>query len=238
MNILFKRIAAVTGVLAAGSFVASAHAQTTAELRITGTITPPACTITLGGNGTADFGNIGHHQLKANGTKLNERTVDLKVACEGPARVGLNIVDNRASSKIVKADADAAEWASSAPAIGDAYIFGLGTATSTDNQQVKIGGAMFGFKGGVVTVDGTTNSQVIYSSNKTTWANDATARQFMSPAQTYSFLRGSTGALTPVAITNVEGTLSVVSTINKTSLLPSGQQIKLDGSATISLVYL
>ncbi len=237
MTFSFKRIVTLSGALAAGFIATAAQAQTTAELKITGTITPPACTITLGKGGTADFGSFSYSTLKPNGTKLAEQLVDLTVACEGPARVGLNIVDNRASSKIAKADVDAGEWSSSAQAIGDTHIFGLGSVTTTDNRQVKVGGAMVGFKGGVVNVDGTANSGVIYSADKTTWANDATLRQFMSPTQTYSFLKGATGN-TPVAIQNVQGTLSVVSTINKNSLLPSGQSIKLDGSATISLVYL
>lgn len=237
MNISFKRIALSSSVLAAGLLAGAVQAQTSAELKITGTITPPACTITLGKGGTADFGSFSYNTLKANGTKLAEQLVDLVVACEGPARVGLSLVDNRASSKIAKADVDAAEWASSATTVGDPYVYGLGTVTTTDNKQVKVGGAMFGFKGGVVTVDGTASSNVIYSTDKSTWANDATLRQYLSPSLTYSFVKGATGT-TPVAIQNVQGTLSVVSTINKNSLLPAGQSIKLDGSATISLVYL
>lgn len=240
MKLSIKHLLVLLGATAAVTVGASAQAATTAELRITGRITPPACSIVLDGNGVVDFGSQGFNTLAADGTRFAERTVGVNITCEGPARVGLQVVDNRASSKVTKASLAATAWASSAAALGDRYVYGLGTTANGNGGQANIGGVMFGFQGGVVTADGTANSHVIYSADRNSWQFDAIARAYMTPDMTYSFVRGAATATnaTPATVTTVTGNLTVVPTINRNSALPAGQLIELDGSATLTLVYL
>lgn len=241
MNTIFKKSLIASAMLAATSLmVASAQAATSAELKITGKITPPSCALTLGGDGTVDFGSTAFNTLNFDGTKVAEMTVALNIACEGATRVGLAVVDNRASSKVLKASLNSAAWASAAAAVNDNFIYGLGMATGVDEKPVQIGGVMIGFKAGVATVDNTTNSNVIYSTDKMNWASDSTLRQYLSPIYTYSFVKGAYGSsnITPVPLETVSGSLSVVPTITRSALLPTEDIIEFDGSATISLVYL
>jgi len=241
MNNNLKKTLIASAMLAATSLIAaSAQAATSAELKITGKITPPSCDLTLDGNGVVDFGSTAFNTLNVDGTKLAEKTVALNITCEGLTRVGLAVVDNRASSKVTKASLNSAAWGSAATTVNDTFIYGLGMAAGVDETPVPIGGVMIGFKSGVANVDASANSNVIYSSDKVTWSSDATLRQYLSPTYTYSFVKGTygTGNVTPAPLTTVSGNLSVVPTITRSALLPTVDVIDFDGSATISLVYL
>ncbi|MCV6904930.1 MAG: DUF1120 domain-containing protein, partial [Achromobacter xylosoxidans] len=97
MNNIIKKTLIASAMLAATPLIAaSAQAATSAELKITGKITPPSCDLTLDGNGVVDFGSTAFNTLNVDGTKLAEKTVGLNITCEGLTRVGLAVVDNRA----------------------------------------------------------------------------------------------------------------------------------------------
>jgi hypothetical protein len=97
---------------------------------------------------------------------------------------------------------------------------------------------MFGFKEGDVQADDS-KATVLYSADKRAWSAEAIQRQFISPNYTYAFFLGSPGAgATPAAIASVAGSLTVTPTINRAAALPTSTAIDLNGSATISLVYL
>lgn len=218
---------------------AAAQAATSTELKVTARITPPSCGLTLDGDGHLDFGERSFNSLNSDGTKVNEKTIGLQITCDGATRIGLHVVDNRASSKVPKAALNANAWATPSAMITDDYIYGLGTVTNADDTLVPIGGYMFGFKDSNITANGT-NAFVIYSADKGTWLAVVPQRNYISPNFTYSFVTGSPGGgnNTPVAITAVNGLLTVVPTINRTSALPTSSAISFDGSATISLIYL
>lgn len=237
MKLTIKHLLIVLGATAAVTVGASVLAATSAELRVTGSITPPPCSIVLDGDGNLNFGSQAFSTLAADGTRFAERTIGVNITCEGPARVGLRVVDNRASSKVAKASLAATAWPNNATTLGDQYVYGLGT---TANGTANIGGVMFGFQGGVVTTDGTANSHVIYSADRSSWQFDPIARAYMTPDMTYAFVRGAatTDNSTPTTITTVRGNLVVVPTINRNSALPAGHIIELDGSATLTLMYL
>ncbi|MET3632007.1 DUF1120 domain-containing protein [Burkholderia sp. 572] len=216
-----------------------AIAQTSATLAIKGTITPPACSISLDGGGMVDFEARSFSALNVDGTKIDPKTVGMNISCEAPTRVGLAITDDKAATKIAKADVTSTRWAHSTP--NDSYVFGLGMTGSDGNT--KIGGLMLGFENGVVTVD-TANTNgvqagVIYTSDSTTtgnWSNDVTYRQYFSPTMTYSW--AANGTATPTPVTNVGGTISITPTIAKSVTLPTADKIDFDGSVTLNLVYL
>lgn len=227
--------------LLAASFLitATAQAATSAELKVTGRITPPSCDLSLDGNGQLDFGERAFNSLNIDGTKLTEKAIGLHVTCDGATRVGLHVVDNRASSKVLKSALNANAWGSSNALITDEFIYGLGSVTGAGDTQVAIGGYMFGFKDTDVTANGS-KAAVIYSADKRSWKFDVPQRNYLSPNFTYSFVLGTPSGTnnTPVAITAVNGSLTVIPTINRPSELPTSAAIPFDGSATISLVYL
>lgn len=227
-------------ILAAGFLLSgTAQAATTAELKVTGRITPPSCDLTLDGNGVLNFGDRSFNSLNVDGTKLVEKAIGIQVTCDGATRVGLHVVDNRAGHKLLKSALNANAWASSSTLITDDFIYGLGTVTSLNDTQVPIGGYMFGFKDADVMVN-SAKGYVIYSSDKRAWKSEVPQRNYMSSNLTYSFVLGSPGGTnaTPTPLTSMNGSLTVTPTINRATELPTTAAIPLDGSATISLVYL
>lgn len=218
---------------------ATTQAAPSAELKVAGRLTPPSCDLTLDGNGYLDFGERAFNSLNADGTKVGEKVIGLQVTCNGEARIGLHVVDNRASSKVSKAALNANAWATPSAIITDDFVYGLGTVAGADDAQVPIGGYMFGFKDADIMVNNS-KAYVIYSANQQTWRADVPSRNYISPNFTYSFVIGSPGGGngTPAPLTSVNGSLTVVPTINRSSELPTGTDIAFDGSATISLIYL
>ncbi|MGV2865063.1 DUF1120 domain-containing protein [Achromobacter sp. ESBL13] len=239
MNHSARPLPALRYLLAASFLIAaSAQAAPTADLKVIGRITPPSCDLSLDGGGTLNFGEHAFNSLAYDGTKLEPKTIGLNIKCTGMTRVGLHVVDNRASSKVLKSSLNVNAWGSINSTITDAFIFGLGSVAGPDNTQIPIGGYMFGFKEGDVQAGGN-KATVLYSADKRTWSSEAILRQFISPNFTYSFFLGSPGAnATPVAVESVAGSLTVTPTINRAAALPTTEAINLDGSATISLVYL
>lgn len=239
MNYSVRPLPALRHLLAASFLIAtSAQAAPTADLTITGRITPPSCDLSLDGEGKLHFGEHAFNSLAYDGTKLDSKTIGLNITCNGKTRVGLHVVDNRASSKVLKSSLNVNAWGSVNSTITDAFIFGLGAVAGPDDAQIPIGGYMFGFKEGDVQAD-KTKATVLYSADKRTWAAEAIQRQFISPNFTYAFFLGSPGAgATPAAVESVSGLLTVTPTINRAAALPTTTAIDLNGSATISLVYL
>lgn len=240
MNYLARSPHALRCLFAASVLMtATTQAAPSAELRLTGRLTPPSCDLTLDGNGRLDFGERTFSSLNTDGTNVGEKAIGLQVTCDGEARIGLHVVDNRASSKILKADLNPNAWATPSFVINDDFIFGLGTVAGADDAQVPIGGYMFGFKDADIMANGS-KAFVIYSATQQSWRADVPSRNYLSPNFTYSFVIGPPGGNnnTPVPITSVNGSLTVVPTINRSSELPTGTDIAFDGSATISLIYL
>lgn len=94
--------------------LASAHAATVSEtalLKVTGKITPASCSLILGADsamaGEINYGNVSSkvgNQAQFSGHSTNLDTLTLSnavtVNCEGPTLIGINTVDNRASSSV------------------------------------------------------------------------------------------------------------------------------------------
>lgn len=219
---------------------AAAFAQTSAPLVVTGTITPPACTLSLPNGAVVDFESRSFSTLNVDGTKIDPKTVDMNIRCEAPTRVGLSITDDKAATKIAKADVAGNRWAHTTP--GDNYVFGLGTTGNSVDGGVKIGGLMLGFENGTVdieTPEGNAKVAVIHTADPNTegnWSSDATLRQYFSPTQTYSW--ATSGTYKPTSITTVDGTISITPTIAKSVTLPTNDKIEFNGSITLSLVYI
>ena len=70
---------------------ASAFAADSVDVRVIGTIVPAACTPTLSGGGTVDYGTIKADTISATDyTVLPEKQISFLDPCDAPAKVALN----------------------------------------------------------------------------------------------------------------------------------------------------
>ncbi|MCS3509274.1 DUF1120 domain-containing protein [Achromobacter sp. JUb104] len=215
---LTKKLSTVAFTVGAIAAVAGAYAQSI-DVRIIGTITPAACIPVIGGGGVVDFGLIPAASLNLTATtELPKRRVPFAITCEAPTRVAISVVDNRAGSQIPNIIA---------PTPG--AVFGLGSANGAN-----IGGYVMDMEQGSFTADGTPAFTVGSQTNGEIWLASTFGR--LQGGQLRSWSLTATGA--PVAFTNLSGILAVTAAINEAQKLPLKDEIRLDGLATLEMVYL
>lgn len=198
---------------------AAAHASESTTLEVTGQVVPSACSIKLGGDGTAAFGLIDVNKLsKDKATKLGEKSIDLSVDCHAPTKFAISAVDDRASTVVPDA----------AAAVGRAeFAYGLGRANGKNLGAYTIG-FMYGNADGkalrpmISTVAGTEDWSRAFHLQpgdgvRTTW-------------------QASNSGVSNMTRADVK--LSVTAALAPTSELDLGNGVSLDGKATIVLHYL
>lgn len=124
-----KKTRLVTFLAASAVFSASSSiAADSVDLKVIGTITPVACTPTLSGGGTVDYGTIKADTLKADDyTVLPMRTLDFSITCDGNAKVAVSAISGRPGTAL-GAD-EASNGAATVPA--GVTLFGLDSATQS-----------------------------------------------------------------------------------------------------------
>lgn len=191
-------------------------AANSVDLRVTGTITPAACNISMVGGGNFDLGIISSSSLAATQkTALpTSAAQDLSVVCSAPTLVGIKVLDNRKNTHTNFDDDD----------------FGLGQ----DSAGNDIG--WYNIKLLNPSID-TTNGTLIRSSDAgSTWAG---SRPELMNHNANSITSWSTSAgADPVAVTTVIQPIQILPFINPENALDTSSDIAIDGSATIELVYL
>ncbi|WP_419245743.1 DUF1120 domain-containing protein [Serratia sp. NFX21] len=226
-------------LLAAGAVVcaSSVFAADSVDLKVIGTITPVACTPTLSGGGTVDYGTIKADTLKADDyTVLPEKSLDFSITCDGNAKVAVNAFSGRMGSTV--GDAEATNGASTIPAgitlLGDVttvQAFGLGL-----DGTKKIGGYSLKFDITSTKADGVAVDIITRAGLTGTWFKSPTGSLVSKPSYQPSW--AATGTLTPVAFKTLANKLRVQAFINKASELDITKPIQLDGLATLELIYL
>ncbi|CAB3743385.1 Protein GltF [Achromobacter kerstersii] len=215
---LTKNLSTMAFTVAAITAAAGAHAQSI-DVRIIGTITPAACIPVIGGGGVVDFGLIPAASLNfTTTTELPKRRVPFSITCEAPTQVAISVVDNRADSPIPNIIA---------PTPG--AVFGLGSANGAN-----IGGYVLDMEQGSFTADGTPVFTVGSQTNGEIWLASTWGR--LQGGQLRSWSLTATGA--PVAFSNLSGILAVTAAVNEAQKLPLNDEIRLDGLATLEMVYL
>lgn len=181
----------------------------TAELTVKGLITPSACTPSLSGN--VDYGKISIKDLNLNTpTNLAPVTVQLAVLCDASTLFALSGTDNRPGSSTIP----------------DGY--GLGLAS---NSQ-KIGNFTLSLKNPVA--DNLVVSPLESSDGGTTWR--AIGNAIWQSMYWAAF--GKPGDTQPTPIKEVKADLQVNAEITRASFFPQGEEIQIDGSATITVKYM
>lgn len=197
-----------------------AQAADTAELKVKGVIRPAACIPSFVGGGVADYGTIPAKSLTASVYKqLADKEIPFAINCDGPAKMALKVTDNRVASAMPEATG-----------FPVALTFGLGSVGGA-----KIGGYVLRFKQSDVTTDGVAATQIFSTDNNNTWTSTGAGGTLGTDR---SFSWAAAGTTTPAAYKTVSGKIMVTGYLNKPENLPLTQDIPLDGSATLEVVYL
>ncbi|MFL9925847.1 DUF1120 domain-containing protein [Herbaspirillum lusitanum] len=208
----------ILALLSSSPAAIAADAAHSADVRVTGLIRPGACAPQLSNAGIIDYGLIPQSRLKRGDyTWLESRSVDLVIQCNGgPAKLGLRAHDNRRASVLQEVLAEEAN-------------FGLGIVAGA-----KVGGYAMVFNQADARVDGLEPRQ-LYSFDQQSWLPTGSGGT-IGKNRTLAWARS--GSYLPDMVRKVAGKITVTAFINKPENLPLTQEIPLDGSATLEVVYL
>lgn len=189
-----------------------ALATSSVDLAVTGAITPSACTPSISNDGVVDYGKISMQDLNPTGTtSLPTATFKLGVNCEAPSLFALYSLDNNHPSRSVY------------------FVMGLIDPTNWIGN--------YGLQLANIVAD-VPNVLAIYSTDSgANW--DAYTPGWKWGTHTLTaFGTASMGQVVPTLIKDVSLDLLVDPVIFPKYLIPAGETIALDGSATFELRYL
>lgn len=195
-------------------------AASSTELTVTGLITPVSCTPSLSNNGLIDFAKISRQDLSVDKrTRLRDRTLDLNIQCNAPARFALLMRDNRDGSAIVNSE----------------IYYGL----NRDSSGNKVGLYSLNFDPATTVVD---DLPQVFRTDSTTggiaWSS-SNSRSIPIGARSYLGFTNVAGSNAgPIAIQSLTSRVTLETVISPTSELDLSTEVPLDGSATLDVVYL
>ncbi|MEB0044371.1 MULTISPECIES: DUF1120 domain-containing protein [unclassified Pseudomonas] len=188
---------------------ASASAASTVDLTVKGVITPNACTPSLSGNGTVDYGKISAKDLNLTSTTvLPAATLQMTVLCDGSTLFAMKGTDNRAGSSIS----------------GDGATYGLGLINGTQ----KLGDYALLIDNAVADAAAVT---VLESDDKVSWMP-------LDDGMLAGFGNNASGAWAPIPIQQLTSDVHVRGFIARADSLDLTDEQPIDGSATLEIVYL
>jgi len=207
---IVKRL--LPSLLASTLLLSAGHALAGTDLSVTGRIQSGACSLALGNGGTIDLGTLSRKDLKeSEETILQQLEVTLAIDCQTPTKVAIKAINNRET-------------------IGNFNTYyGLGPTGSQSRfwfypfervgdgkpllQLNGLNGGQHWFTNGTVT-----GAESMDPSSLTAWAEK--------------------GETLPQAFRTIRSTLSFYIALPPARDLDLSQEINLDGSATLELVYL
>lgn len=196
---------------------ANAFAADTAELTITGTVAPGACSFNFTTNNGVINYTIDPTTLSATAeTDLETKEMAYTIGCMAPIKVATTWMDNQADSS---------------PNLSS---FGLGKQGSADIGHYQV------MSKGLATGDGNSLRPIAQDTdmNGTNWIILDDNVSLLNPSMRYmSFTANGNPTNEPVELKNYSGTFAVKTTINPTNTLNMSTQVKLDGSSTVTLHY-
>jgi len=196
----------------------AAFAATTAEIKVSGSITPAACNIT--GGTTINLGTINSQSLKQDVvTPIGSGATQLTVTCDNDTRFALKLTDNQSGSA---SDTSSPE------------NLGLGLSSSKPVGYWKIALSS-------PTNSGTALRRTTSLDGGVTWQNASDQAVYMQAdaADRVGFTTANNGdANGPAALSNFLVTATAEAFAAPAKDLDLSQEISVDGSATIELHYL
>lgn len=219
-----KKILLATAVALAST---SAFADSTAVMKVKGTLTNSACTAELGNGGVIDYGYIRLGELSATTNNIiGQKQIPVSINCTAATKLGFTVTDNRGDSNPQLP----VDIAGNANQTVKYYTYGVGKTT----DGVKIGN--YGMWMTDITADGKTVDSIANNHDwpSTSWKKTGIPRS--DAFQTIAFAQ--TGTLTPMAITNATFNFNTNLVIRDTTTLAVTDDTALDGQNTLTLVYL
>ncbi|MFL9927101.1 DUF1120 domain-containing protein [Herbaspirillum lusitanum] len=219
-----KNLIAASTLFAVALVSNLAHAADTAELKVKGVIKPVACTPTFAAGGVVDYGTIQASTLPAGQFKtLDKKQIDLNIKCDSPTKMAIKLADNRAASKVAGIVAGVSSSSE------ERFNFGLGTVAGKN-----VGGYALSMDNAATTGDSQAVSGIYSANSGSSWS--ANNGGLDNAGNYFSFAQG--GATSPAAIKTLAAKINVQAVLNKPENLPLTQDVPLDGSATLEVVYL
>lgn len=230
-NTLNKTLLAVALAATAGQAVAAGDSI---DIKVIGQIVPAACTASVTGGGTVDYGSMQSSTLVQDDyTLLGVKTLDLNITCEAPAKIALKVQDMRADSVVTLTGKNWGMKAATMAATDKSLGLGAQDGKNIGSWAMWMEPATIKADGKAVDsldTDGTPTSSSI-------WTKSAGGATWLSVTNAYKSW-GTSGTTTPVALTTLTGTLSIQAGINKASALGLTKPVTLDGLATLQVYYL
>ncbi|CAK9890630.1 MULTISPECIES: DUF1120 domain-containing protein [Pseudomonas] len=194
--------------------------DTSTHLALQWQIRPAACTPHLSNNGVVNYGKISAQSLNAEKrTRLPTRQLNLSISCDSPARYALLMHDNRDGTSLVNS----------------MVFYGLGRDASSN----PIGLYEVVFDPQDVSAD---QLPVVYLTQSTGggtyWSNASSLKNSIASTTLLAFTDEDNSTKGPVPFRNFNTTINIQPVIAPTQDLDLRQDIPLDGSATIEIIYL
>ncbi|BDB17850.1 hypothetical protein cym2001_12150 [Pseudomonas sp. CYM-20-01] len=197
------------------------HTGQARELRWTTRFAPAACTPSLSNGGTVALGKLSVNDLNPRQeTTLAPRSLVLNVACDAPSFFALRMHDNR-------------QGTASGP--DDDSTYGLGR----DARQQNIGRYRLSFNPAHTTAD---NLPQVYRTDSTTagtsWSNSSANPIDVGATRLLGFTASAGSSNGPSAIQHLSATANVEAVIAPLDTLDLSNEVRLDGSGTLEIIYL
>jgi hypothetical protein len=222
----------------------SIFAMDTAEIEVTGTITPGSCTPTFSNGGVVDFGTIAGADLGSyRFVDLPPKQLDFSIMCGAPRRVAFKLLPGQIGA-LADSDDEGAQgfgrikhtMANTTPVLLQRYGTGLGL----DASGGKIGGFMMNIRDRESIVDGSTSALLLEGTSSSYAVKSPTTSLHTDVTSTSHYTWGDYdfGGYVPVAFSSAETTLDVYAFLNLRHELDLTQEVNLNGSVIFEIIYL
>ncbi|MHA0273258.1 DUF1120 domain-containing protein [Enterobacter ludwigii] len=209
----------------------SAVAANSVDLTVKGTLVTGVCTPNLSNNGVVDFGTMSLADLsKTETNQLGSKEITLTITCDSAMPVSWTAVDNRHDSMAGVTIENVGVQGSNVSAPIES--FGLGKTAG----GVNIGSYAIATRYDNVTADGGPADVIYRYESVPDWSRVSTGVQRSNGEGLYT--SATPGSLNPVAAQTYVYPLQIAAAIQGTDVLNITDDTSLDGSATISVVYL
>ncbi|MFJ2550259.1 DUF1120 domain-containing protein, partial [Pseudomonas sp. NPDC087612] len=227
----------ITLALSLAALTATSMSASAVDLRVIGTITPAACTPTLGGGGTIDYGTIHPTKLSATAyTVLPEMNTSFSITCTAPAKVAIVAKNGRIGS--LAGATEGPTGVGSAPGVITLLgVPNIGVAGLGLDGTDKIGGYALALQPSSILADGVAVDSIQKNADWPTFTASNSGSLFNFAIDRH-LSWAATGTLNPIALTNLTGQIRVQAYLNHSTELDLSKPVNLDGLTTIEMIYL